>query len=103
MDDEQKLELMKTLVDAPERPGYLPAPTVYAHDPFVKVPIQVKHYVEAMGGTIELEKNKRMRIDHYLKLLKDYSLYHLMISPITIIRTYSTEEIEAVRGPNSSN
>lgn len=104
MDDEQKLELMKSLVDAPERPGYLPTPSVYADDPYVEVPIQVTKYVEALGGKIELESDGRMRIDHYLNLLKKYSLDHLMISKPTVFQTYSEEQIEAVRdGINDSH
>ena len=96
MEDEQKLELMKSLVDLPERPRFLPTPTVYADEPFVEVPIQVKEYVEAMGGAIELEEDGRMRIDHYLKLLRDYSLIHLMVSQPTVICTYSEDDVEAV-------
>ncbi|TAI48464.1 hypothetical protein [Flagellimonas allohymeniacidonis] len=100
MDDEQKLELMKSLADMPQRPGFLPTPTVYADDPYVEVPIQIKEYVEATGGTIGLEEDGRIHIGNYLKLLQDYSLTHLMISLPTIIRTYSEDDIEVIKGEN---
>lgn len=97
MEDETKLELMRSLSDLPERPGLLPIPFISDNDPFVKVPIQVSQYVEAMDGVINLEDDGRMRIDHYLKLLKDYSLDHLMIAPITIYSTFTEEEAKAIK------
>ncbi|MGB2528368.1 hypothetical protein [Flagellimonas sp. SN16] len=97
MEDKTKLELMKSLADMPERPGLLPIPCIFDNDPFVEVPHQVTKYVQELGGTIDLEKDGRMRIDHYIKLLKEYSLDHLMIAPITIYSTITNEEAKSIK------